>query len=165
MIAETLAGIALVKSAVDGIKSTINTAKDISSIASDIDALLQGQSQVQAESNKKAGVRLADQFGVQSVAKEMIDAKLAAEQVAEVRRLVDHRFGSGTWQAILDERAKRIREAKEAAAAARREAIKKHNEMMETVKIVLAVGVVSAIALGFFIFVITASAMAYSLIT
>ena len=165
MIAETLAGIALVKSAVDGIKSTINTAKDISSIASDIDALLQGQSQVQAESNKKAGVRLADQFGVQSVAKEMIDAKLAAEQVAEVRRLVDHRFGSGTWQSILDERAKRIREAKEAAAAARREAIKKHNEMMETVKIVLAVGIVSAIALGFFIFVIAASAMAYSLIT
>jgi len=127
--------------------------------------LLQGQSQVQAESNKKAGVRLADQFGVQSVAKEMIDAKLAAEQVAEVRRLVDHRFGSGTWQAILDERAKRIREAKEAAAEARREAIKKHNEMMETVKIVLAVGIVSAIALGFFIFVIAASAMAYSLIT
>ena len=74
MIAETLAGIALVKSAVDGIKSAIGTAKDISSIANDIDALLQGQSQVQAESNKKAGVRLADQFGVQSVAKEMIDA-------------------------------------------------------------------------------------------
>jgi len=165
MIAETLAGIALVKSAVDGIKSTINTAKDISSIASDIDALLQGQSQVQAESNKKAGVRLADQFGVQSVAKEMIDAKLAAEQVAEVRRLVDHRFGSGTWQSILDERAKRIREAKEAAAAARREAIKKHNEMMETIKIVVAVAVVGLLALGFLVFAITASAMAFSLIT
>jgi hypothetical protein len=36
---------------------------------------------------------------------------------------------------------------------------------METVKIVLAIGIVSAIALGFFIFVIAASAMAYSLIT
>jgi hypothetical protein len=33
MIAETLAGIALVKSAVDGIKGAINTANDISDIA------------------------------------------------------------------------------------------------------------------------------------
>lgn len=165
MIAETLAGIALVKSAVDGIKSAIGTAQDISSIAGDIDSLLQGQTQVQAASNKKSGVGLADQFGVQSVAKEMIDAKIAAEQVAEVRRLVDHRFGSGTWQAILDERAKRMREAREAAAAARREAIKKHEEFMETVKIVIAVVVISGIALGFFIFALTASAMAYSLFT
>ena len=37
MFAETLAGIALVKSAVDGIKSAISTAKDISEIADDID--------------------------------------------------------------------------------------------------------------------------------
>jgi len=165
MIAETLAGIALVKSAVDGIKSAIGTAQDISSIAGDIDSLLQGQTQVQAASNKKSGVGLADQFGVQSVAKEMIDAKIAAEQVAEVRRLVDHRFGSGTWQGILDERAKRIREAREAAAIARREAIKKHEEFVEIVKIVIAVVVISGIALGFFIFALTASAMAYSLFT
>lgn len=37
MFAETLAGIALVKSAVDGIKSVIGTARDISAIADDID--------------------------------------------------------------------------------------------------------------------------------
>ena len=35
MFAETLAGIALVKSAVDGIKSAIGTARDISEIADD----------------------------------------------------------------------------------------------------------------------------------
>ena len=39
MIAETLAGIALVKSAVDGIKSAIGTANDIGDIAGYIDNL------------------------------------------------------------------------------------------------------------------------------
>ena len=40
MVAEVLAGIALVSSAVKGIKSTIDTAKDIKDIAGSIDALL-----------------------------------------------------------------------------------------------------------------------------
>ena len=53
MIAETLAGIALVKSAVDGIKSTINTANDIGDIAKYVDNLLEGEKQVQQQRAKK----------------------------------------------------------------------------------------------------------------
>ena len=34
-----------------------------------------------------------------------------------MRTLVDLRFGPGTWQSIVDERAKRIQQAKEQAAA------------------------------------------------
>ena len=49
MIAETLAGIALVKSAVDGIKSAIGTAKDVGEIAGHIDNLLTGEKQVQQQ--------------------------------------------------------------------------------------------------------------------
>ena len=56
MIAETLAGIALVKSAVDGIKSTINTANDIGDIAKYVDSLLEGEKQVQQQRAKKSGV-------------------------------------------------------------------------------------------------------------
>ena len=41
VIAETLAGIALVKSAVDGIKSAIGTARDVSEIAHQIDNLFE----------------------------------------------------------------------------------------------------------------------------
>ena len=37
VVAETLAGIALVKSAVDGIKSAIATAKDVGDIAHEVD--------------------------------------------------------------------------------------------------------------------------------
>ena len=43
MFAETLAGIALFKSAVDSIKSAIGTARDISEIAEDIDKFFTGE--------------------------------------------------------------------------------------------------------------------------
>lgn len=165
MIAETLAGIALVKSAVDGIKSAIGTAQDIGDIASHIDNLFEGEKQVQQQRAKKSGTGLADQFGIKTVAQEMIDAKLAKEKMQEMATMIDMRFGHGTWAGIVAERAKRIQEAKEAALAARRETLKRQQEFMETAKIILAVVVVAGIALGFLIFAITASAMAYSLIT
>jgi hypothetical protein len=165
MIAETLAGIALVKSAVDGIKSAIGTAQDISDIASHVDNLFEGEKQVQQQRAKKSGTGLADQFGIKTVAQEMIDAKLAKEKMQEMATIIDMRFGHGTWAGIVAERAKRIQEAKEAALTARREALKRQQEFMETAKIILAVVVVAGIALGFLIFAITASAMAYSLIT
>ena len=165
MIAETLAGIALVKSAVDGIKSAIGTAQDIGDIAGHIDKLFEGEKQVQQQRAKKSGTGLADQFGIKTVAQEMIDAKLAKEKMQEMATMIDMRFGHGTWAGIVAERAKRIQEAKEAALAVRREALKRQQEFMETAKIILAVVVVAGIALGFLIFAITASAMAYSLIT
>jgi hypothetical protein len=162
-ISTALAGIALVKASVDGIKSALGTAKDIGAIANDIDALLNGQAQVQVASNKKAGVGLADQFGVQSVAKEMIDAKIAAEHVAEVRRLTDHRFGAGTWQSILDERAKRIKEAKAAQLEARRMAQLRHDEMVENMKIGLAIFALVVVVVGLFIAVMVSTAGAIGL--
>ena len=88
VVAEALAGIALVKAAVDGIKSTIGTAKDVSTIASDIDALFRGSDEVQKKASKKSGVRLGDQFGVDTVAKEIIDQRLAAEALRKLRRCV-----------------------------------------------------------------------------
>jgi len=132
MIAETLAGIALVKSSVEFIKGHIDTAKDIGEIAGAIDGLFRGHDEAQQARNKKSNATgLGAQFGVDTVAKEIIDAKLAAEQLAETARLVDFRFGHGTWASILAERQKRIQEQREIEAAAKKEAIKKHNEMME----------------------------------
>ena len=148
MIAETLAGIALVKSAVDGIKSAIGTAQDIGEIAGHIDNLFEGEKQVQQKRAKKSGAGMADQFGMHSVAQEMIDAKLAQEKIAEMRQLVDLRFGPGTWKSIVDERAKRIQEAKEAAAQARREAKRAQEEFVENVKMTAIVSVVAGVAVG-----------------
>ena len=131
MIAETLAGIALVKSAVDGIKSAIGTANDIGEIAGHLDNLFLGEQQAQKARNKKAG---ASQFNVNTVAKETIDAKLAAEKLYEVSVMVDQRFGHGTWAGIVNERARRIQEAKEIAKKERIEQNRKNHEMMELAK-------------------------------
>ena len=148
MIAETLAGIALVKSAVDGIKSAIGTANDIGDIAGHIDQLFEGEKQVQQKRAKKSGTGITDQFGIQNVAQEMIDAKIAQEKMQEIAMMVNLRFGPDTWRSIVDERAKRIQEAKEMAAKARREARLAHKEMMDNIKMTGLVSMVVGAALG-----------------
>ena len=150
-VAEILAGIALVKSSVEFIKSNIDTAKDVGEIAGAIDGLFRGNEDVQRQRNKKSKLGIKDQFGINSVAQEMIDAKLAEEKMQEMRNLVDLRFGPGTWQSIIDERARRIAEAKEAARLA---AIKKRQEdaeFWEQMKMVAIIGGVVIIGAGAFI--------------
>jgi len=147
-VAEILAGIALVKSSVDFIKSNIDTVNDIGDIAGAIDGLFQGQQEVQKKSNNKSSPGISDQFGIKSVAQEMIDAKLAAEKIAEMRQLIDFRFGHGTWQSIVDERARRIQEAKEAAMLARKEQAKRAKEFWSVVK-------TTATVFGGIIFIVT----------
>jgi hypothetical protein len=154
MIAETLAGIALVKSAVDGIKSAIGTANDIGEIAQHIDNLFEGESQVQKSRNKKAGV---DQFNVKSVAQETIDARLAQEKMYEMSQMIDLRFGHGTWAGIVSERARRIQEAKEAAKKARIEKARQQHELFETIKTVAIIVGVALVAAGSLVAVVLTS--------
>ena len=152
VVAEVLTGIALVQKSVEFIKSNIQTANDIREIAGSIDDLFAGEKQVQQARNKKAGGGgLGDQFGVDTVAKEMIDAKIAAEHLQEVATMVDMRFGHGTWAGIIAERAKRIQEAKEAAIAAKRQKAKEEREFMETVKSVITVFAVILVMGGLFL--------------
>ena len=111
VVAEVLTGIALVQQSVKFIKENISTAQDIGQIATQIDDLFSGEKQVQQARAKKSGTGLGDQFGVNTVAKEIIDAKIAAEKLQEVATMVDIRFGDGTWAGIIAERAKPLREA------------------------------------------------------
>ena len=152
MIAETLAGIALVKQSVDFIKSNINTAKDIGDIAGAVEGLFRGQDEVEKARNKKAGVSVGDQLGIKTVAQEVIDAKLAAEAMQEMRNMIDMRFGPGTFKSILDLRAKKIREQNEAEAEARRIKRQKQKEMEDTIKNGLIVFAVLGCAVGLFVF-------------
>ena len=155
MIAETLAGIALVKQSEDFIKRNINTAKDNGEIADAVDGLFRGQDEVEKARNKKAGVSVGDQLGIKTVAQEVIDAKLAAESLAEMRNMIDLRFGPGTFKSILDLRAKKIREQKEAEAEARRIKRQKQKEMEDTIKNGLIVFAVLGCAVGLFVFLFT----------
>ena len=142
MFAETMAAAALIKSAVDGVKASINTAKDISDIAGDIDKLFAGQQQVQREKQKKNNSLL----GISSVASDIIDEKLAREAEQEIKNLVNLRFGSNTWSRIVAERSKRIAAFKEAERLAAR----KRAERVETIIIVAAIFVGVVILVGGF---------------
>ena len=123
VVAETLAGIALVNSAVKGIKTAIGTAKDISEIADDIDNLFKGTKQVKQQAHpiankwdkflgKTLGEDSADRFSIGAIAKETIEEKLAEEQLIKVKRMINLRFGGGTWDDILLERKNRIEKHK-----------------------------------------------------
>lgn len=154
MIAEVLAGISLVKASVDFIKSNVNTAKDIGEIAGAIDGLFKGNDELQKQRTKKAKPGLGDQFGIQSVAQEVIDAKLAEEKMQEMRNLIDMRFGPGTWQKILDERQKRIAEAREAQRIAAIKKRQEEEEFWEMIKMVMIVAFCAIVGGGGLIYVV-----------
>ena len=123
-ISTTLAGIALVQKSVEFIKSNINTANDIKDIASAIDGMFAGEKQIQ---QKRFGSKSV--IGqTKDVANSVIDSKLAQEQMYEMKQLINFRFGHGTWEQIVAERAKRIREEKEAIAEQKRIARRKQKE-------------------------------------
>ena len=137
VVAEVLTGLALLNKSVDFIKTNINTARDISAFAESIGNILDAEDQIQKGRSKRAKMGIADQFGLKTVASEIIDAKIAAEKRYEISVAVDMRFGSGTWKSIVDDRAKRIQQAKEQAKEQARLAKQKQEEIMEIIGIIL----------------------------
>ena len=164
MVAEVLAGIALVNSAVKGIKSAIGTARDISDIAEDIDKLFQGEKQVRQQAHPVVGRwdailrktigQSADKFSLGTIAKETIEEKLAEEQVFKMRLLIDRRFGAGTWDGILDKKKQRIREHNAEKKRLREEKEEKDARLYKVLETILGVvAVVGATgALVFYIY-------------
>ncbi len=128
MVAEVLAGIALVSSAVKGIKASIETAKDIKDIAGSIDELMTGVEQCQKNVKVKqrsgqAGkwqnyLRLrfssvketGDGTSIQEVAAEVIEQKHAEREVWQMQLLINKKFGANTWNDIIIMRQQRIEE-------------------------------------------------------
>ena len=138
-----LAGIALVQKSVEFIKSNIDTANDISQIAGAVEGLFAGEKQLQQE-----------RFGNKSIigqskdaAHTIIDAKLAQEQLRDMKTLIDNRFGYGTWRQIIAERNRRIREEKERIAEQKHIARQRKKERQELLLVIGSVVVVSALFL------------------
>tara|TARA_R110000744_G_scaffold10939_1_gene33668 strand:+ start:3690 stop:4151 length:462 start_codon:yes stop_codon:yes gene_type:complete len=144
MIAETMAGIALVKASVDGIKKAITTCNDIGDIAKYIDGMFEGEQQIQKIRSKAQ----KDPFAVNTIAEETINAKLAQEHMQEMKNLINMRFGPGIWEGIIAERAKRIQQAKEAEKQARIAKRKKHEALVHNLEITTIVVVCSCIAVA-----------------
>lgn len=146
-----LAGLALVQKSVEFIKSNINTVNDIRDIASTIDSAFAGEKQIQKE-----------RFGTKSVigqhkdaATSVIDAKLAQEQLHELSVLIDNRFGYGTWRQIINERAKRIADEKEAIRTAKQKKKKEREQFQENLKILsITVGCAVLVSLGLILVIV-----------
>jgi len=132
-VTAVLTGIALVKKSVDFIKTNIATAQDVGDLISHVDKALNGQQQVIKDRDSKN----LDHFATENVAKEIIDAKLAQEQLYEMKQLIDHRFGHGTWAFILEERKRRIDKHKQAVKEAKAKKLKKQKEMYDMVRMVM----------------------------
>ena len=126
MVAEILAGIALAKTAVSGIKSAIDTAKDVNDIAHFVDDLFKGYDQSRhaarkAQEKAKKGdkkwrdflsKKLKDQddeVSMSDTIAEVIEQKQIEEQLEATKRLLNRRFGANTWDDIVDLR-KNVRE-------------------------------------------------------
>lgn len=139
-ISAVLTGIALVKQSVEFIKSNIDTVKDIGEIIGAIDGLFAGEQQIQKERFSSKGIIASHK----SAASDIIDAKLAQEQLYEMSMLIDMRFGNGTWQQIVNERAKRLQEEKEAIAEQKRQAQIKAKHLQE---VLIKIGIFVAFGL------------------
>jgi hypothetical protein len=132
VVAETLAGIALLQSAVKAIKGGLDSAKDISSIAGSIDDLFAGHQQV----NKTRNQIQKDPFSLKSITSATIDAKIAEEQLYEMSLAIDMRFGFGTWTGIVNERARLMQEQKAILKARAKEKAREKAALVEDLKTV-----------------------------
>ena len=129
-VSAALAGIALVQKSVSFIKDNIQTCQDIGQILGHVENAMIGEQQV-IKARDKSG---ADPFATENVAQEIIDAKLAREQLNEIRNLVNLRFGPNTWQEILTERKRRIDAKKQAIREERARRQKQAEEIGEIIK-------------------------------
>lgn len=130
-LAAITGGFTAVKTAVQGVRSALNTAEDVGAIAGQIDRLFKTQSEAKkridsAAKDKKlknnkwakfVSFRLKDDGDDETSLANVAAAKLAQKQQEEdIKRLaieINRRFGAGTWDEILEEQQKRIVERKE----------------------------------------------------
>ena len=147
-VTTVLTGIALVTKSVEFIKSNIQTAQDIGQFVGAIENAFEGEKQC-LKARDKSG---ADPFATENVAQEIIDAKLAREQLNEIRTLVNYRFGPNTWQEILTERKRRIDAKKQAIREERARKQKQMREIQEIIKYG-GIGIVSIAFIGLVIYI------------
>jgi hypothetical protein len=141
MIAESLAAFALVKGAVDAVKSAVDTANDVQGISAGLDALFhhrdaaakelkkkqktsKPKSKLHSFFSKKTGEDEEDELSVGAVAAMVLEQKKIDRDILNLGIRIDNKFGPGTWDEILatrdkmlEDRAAKQRDEKKAAAA------------------------------------------------
>jgi len=124
MIVESMAAFALVKGAVDAVKSAIDTADDVKGIYSGLDSLFKHRDAVAKEVkkskqvkpksklslffNKKTNEDTEDDLSVGNVAAMVLEQKKIDRDILNLGIRIDNKFGLGTWTEIIEMREKMI---------------------------------------------------------
>ena len=136
--ATIVGGIVLLKKSIDGIKSAIGTAKDVGDIASDLDGFFTAKDEIEKKASKSDSLGLKGQLGIDSVAQEIIDRKIAYEQERELSNILNLRFGPNTFGEIKQERARRKKEARQRAIRIQQEKARKQKELMQGILLLIS---------------------------
>ncbi len=141
-VTTVLTGLALARQGIDFLKTNMDSLNDASELSAQIANIFKGQDEFNKARYDPAE---AKKMGIKDIASEMIEFKLQQEQMYDLKRLVNHRFGLGFWESIVAERAKRIEEHKELIKEQER---KKRRERQEFIDTMQTVGIVIAIVLA-----------------
>ena len=154
-ITTAIAAVTAASNAIAFIKSRINDVQSVADISQQIGTLFDCQKKLNEERNKQAGV---GDISFKGSMDAVLESKRLAEEMQQIAALINMRFGPNTWKEILEHHNKALREQKEAKEKARREKIRKAQELEETIKGTLLVAgiILVVVALFAFLFVTVA---------
>ena len=144
MVAEILAGAALVVKSIESFRTAAKTAKDISDLSKDIDGLFTGAHQLKQQENE------AKRTG-QSATEIILERENAKNAIAEAQELIIAKYGYNVWQDILKLQREQALAEKHRKAAERRaaEVRKQEVEQAATVGASVILGIIIVGIIGF----------------
>ena len=148
MVAEILAGIALIKASVSAVKGLVESCNDVGEISGQISSALQGQRDCEKARSKDKGMSLAQQFGSDSPTQKVIDAKLAGELVSELQFMIIQRWDKKTWDMIVEAEKEKVKEDAERARAEKSAKAESQEQMQEIVVVGASIGIAVLILAG-----------------
>ncbi len=128
VIAEAVAIVGGLKAATSACKTAINTAKDISEIATHLNTIFNhkeaAEKRLKAIPQKKSKKLLSffsrktgedeeDDTSIASAMNAVVQQKILDREILNLSIKINNKFGAGTWQAIVKEREKRVNAKRE----------------------------------------------------
>tara|TARA_R100001082_G_scaffold16369_1_gene8270 strand:- start:1867 stop:2388 length:522 start_codon:yes stop_codon:yes gene_type:complete len=163
-ISTAVAAVTAASQAISFIKARINDVQSVADISEQVGTLFSAQKKLNEERNKQAGV---SDISFKSSINTVLEAKKLNEEMQQIATLINLRWPKpanqpSTWQEILDHHNKVLREQKEAQEKARREKIRKAQELEETFKASLLIAGTVILIIVLFTFIIITIADARS---
>ena len=147
-IGEAMAGYALLRSAIAGVKGAIETGKDAKNIAKLVGSIFTAQDQIQKEKNHNVTVK--DQFGMENIVSSEIDKAELESQLNEIRLLCNMKYGSDFWSNCLQIRNNALAEQKEKEKKARIRKAQEAKELRHNLFILFSIIIVAGFIFAVF---------------